>query len=82
MMLVVPGYPGEHYLSWLRLVDGVAPTILSLGLLTLAGWFWSRAGGSATLGTYVQRSFLAAAGLVVLFWAGLIVIANLQGRIP
>jgi|SRR6266446_187183 len=82
MMLVVPGFPGEHYLSWGRVVYGVAPTVLSLGLLTLAGWFWSRAGGPATLGTYVQRAFLGVVGLVVLFWIGLIVIAHLQGRIP
>jgi hypothetical protein len=82
MMLVVPGYPGEHYLSWGRVVYGIAPTVLSLGLLTLAGWFWSRAGGPATLGTYVQRAFLGAVGLVMLFWVALIMIAHLQGRIP
>jgi hypothetical protein len=34
------------------------------------------------LGTYVQRAFLGAVGLVVLFWVGLIAIAHLQGRIP
>jgi hypothetical protein len=82
MMLLVPGYPGERYLNWATIAYGVAPTVLSLGLLTLAGWFWSRAGGPATLGTYVQRAFLWAAGLVVLFWVGLIVIAHLQGCIP
>jgi hypothetical protein len=82
MMLIVPGYPGEHYLSWGRFIYGFAPTVLSLGLLALAGWFWSRAGGPASLGTYVQRAFLGAAGLVLLFWVGLIVIAHLQGRIP
>jgi len=78
-MLVLPGYPGERYLSWGRVVYGVGPTVLSFGLLTLAGWLWSRVGGPATLGTYVQRAFLGAAGLVVLFWCGLIVIAHLQG---
>ena len=82
MMLIVPGNPGEHYLNWGRFVYGIAPTVLSLGLLTLAGWFWSRAGGPASLRTYIQRAFLAAVGLVVLFWIGLIVIAHLQGRIP
>jgi hypothetical protein len=82
MMLVVPGYPGERYLSWGIVAYGIAPTVLSLGLLILAGWFWSRAGGPATLGTYVRRAFVGAAGAVVLFWIGLIVIAHLQGRIP
>jgi len=79
---LVSRFPGEHYLSWGRVVYGVAPTVLSLGLLTLAGWFWSRAGGPATLGTYVQRAFLGVVGLVVLFWIGLIVIAHLQGGFP
>jgi hypothetical protein len=82
MMLVVPGYPGEHYLNWDRMLYGVAPTVLSFGLLTLAGWFWSRAGGPASLGMYVQRAFLAAIGLVIAFWIGLIVIAHLKGQIP
>ena len=82
MMLLVPGYPGQHYLSWGRIAYGVGPTVLSIGLLILAGWFWSRSGGPASLGTYVQRAFLVAIGLVVLFWVGLIVVAHLQGRIP
>ena len=82
MMLVVPGYPGEHYLSWARIAYGVAPTVLSMGLFVLAGWFWSRSGGSASLGTYVQRAFVGAIGLVALFWVGLIVVAHLQGRMP
>jgi hypothetical protein len=81
MLLLVPGDPAEHYLVWGRVVYGVVPVVLSLGLLILTGWLWSRA-GSATLGTYVKRAFLGAAGLVVLFWVGLIVIAHLQGRIP
>jgi hypothetical protein len=82
MMLVIPGYPGEHYLSWGRILYGVVPTILSAGFLALAGWFWSRSGGSASLGTYVKRAFQGALGAVVLFWLGLIVIAHLEGRIP
>jgi hypothetical protein len=82
MLLVVPGGPGEPYLDWRRIAYGAAPTALSIGLLILAGWFWSRSGGVASLGTYVQRAFLVAIGLVVLFWVGLIVVAHLQGRIP
>jgi hypothetical protein len=82
MLLVVPGGPGEPYLDWRRVAYGVAPTVLSIGLLILAGWFWSRSGGPASLGTCVQRAFLWAIGLVVLFWVGLIVVAHLQGRIP
>ncbi len=82
VLLLIPRFPGEIYLAWHRILYGVAPTASSLGLLALAGWFWSRAGGPGTLGTYIQRAFLGAVGLVVLFWIGLIVIANLQGRIP
>jgi len=82
MMLVIPGYPGERYLSWGRILYGVVPTMLSVGFIVLAGRLWSRAGGPAPLGAYIKRAFLVAAGLVVLFWISLIVIAHLEGRIP
>ena len=79
MLLLVPGGPGEFYLDWRRVAYGVAPTVLSIGFLILAGWFWSRSGGPVSLGTYVQRAFLWAIGLVVLFWVGLIVVASPAG---
>jgi len=82
MLLVVPGYPGERFLSWPRAVYGVAPTLLSAVLLALAGWLWSRSGGPATLSTYIKRAFQGAIGAVVLFWVGLVVVAHLTGRIP
>ena len=82
MLLFVPGGPREPYLNWRMAAYGIAPTVLSLVLLTLAGWFWSRSGGPASLSTYIQRAFLLAIGLVILFWVGLIVVAHLQGRIP
>lgn len=82
MLLLVPQFPAEHYLVWGRVVYGILPIILSVALLTLAGWLWRRAGGSLTLGTYIKRAFLGAVGLVVLLWAVLVVIAHLQGRIP
>ena len=82
MLLLMPGYPGEHYLTRGRVLYGVIPIVLSLSLMSVAGWFWSRTGGPASLSTYIQRAFLAALGAVVVFWVGLIVVAHLQGRIP
>jgi hypothetical protein len=40
MLLLVPGYAGEFYLSWGRLTYGVLPILLSIGLLRLSVWFW------------------------------------------
>jgi len=82
MLLLVPGYSGEHYLARNRVVYGVLPTLLSFSLLTSAAWLWKRSGESGTLSTYVQRAFLGAVGLLLLFWFGLIVVAHLRGMIP
>ena len=82
VLLLVPRFPEESYLAWHRILYGVAPTVLSIALLTLAGWLWNRSGGAASLNTSVQRAFLVAIGLVALFLVGLIMVANLQGRIP
>jgi len=82
MLFVVPGNPGEPYLDWPRTKYGIAPTVLSVVLIFLAGWLWSRSGGPASVGTYVKRAFQTAAAAIVLFWVGLIIIAHLRGQIP
>ena len=82
VLLIVPGATGEPYFDRRMLAYGIAPTILSVMLLLLAGWLWSRAGGPAGIGTYIKRAFQGAVAAVVVFWLGLIVVAHLQGRIP
>jgi len=81
MLLVVPGGPTEPYLDWRMFAYGIAPTVLSAVLLSLAGWLWSRSGGPASVGTYIKRAFQGAIGVVVLFWVGLIVVGRLKGWI-
>src|SRR4051794_30602351 len=60
MLFIVPGGPGEPYLDWPMIKYGIAPTLLSIVLICLAGWLWSRSGGNASLGTYVKRAFQSA----------------------
>lgn len=81
-LLMIPGYPGESYLNWFRVVYGLVPAFLTLTLLTLAGWLWSRSGGPASVETYIQRAFLAAFGAVLLFFACLVVVGRLKGWVP
>jgi hypothetical protein len=82
-LLFLPPGNGEHsYWDWSRVVYGVLPTILSAGLIVLAGWLWSRGIGHASLGEYISYAFSAVVGGLVLFWIVLIIIAHLLGRIP
>jgi hypothetical protein len=82
MLFVVPGDPGEPFLVWSRIKYGIAPTVLSVALICLAGWLWSRSGPSLPLSTYVKRAFQGALAALVLLWAGLIVVAHVYGTIP
>ncbi|MEO8662819.1 MAG: hypothetical protein ABI693_30445 [Bryobacteraceae bacterium] len=41
MLLLVPGYPGEHYLSVGRLLYGGGPTLASIAVIVLAAKTWS-----------------------------------------
>jgi hypothetical protein len=81
MLFMVPGYPGEGYFAKFRIVYGFVPTALSIALLGIAGWFWSRA-TSSSFWRSVGLAFRWSIGLIVLFWIGLIVVAHLQGRMP
>ena len=42
MLLFVPGYPGERYLSTGRIGLGVVPAVVGCGLLALAVTLWFR----------------------------------------
>jgi hypothetical protein len=81
MLFMVPGSPAAAYFGKPRIVYGFVPTALSIALLVLAGWFWSRA-TSGSLGKSIGLAFRWSISLIVLFWVGLIVVAHLQGRIP
>ena len=81
MLLVVPGYPGEGYFAKGRIVYGFVPVALSVALLLLSAWLWSYA-TRTNFEKCVGWVFGGSIGLIVLFWVVLIVIANLQGRIP
>jgi len=78
MLLVMPGYPGESYLVRERILYGVLPTLLSAALLVTVGWLWVRAGGSVSLGKAIGRSFSLAVAAILLFWIGLIIMADLR----
>ncbi len=52
--LLPPGNDESSYWDRGRVVYGVLPTILSVGLIVLAGWLWSRGGRHASLGTYIR----------------------------
>ena len=82
MLFLVPGGPGERYLDWPMVKYGIAPTILSILLICLAGWLWHRSGGPSSLGTYVKRAFQVAVVAIALLWVGLIISAHLRGQIP
>ena len=82
MLLVVPGGPRESYLDWQMVKYGIAPTVLSVLLICLAGWLWHRSGEPSTLSAYVMRAFQMAIAAVVLLWVGLIIIAHLRGQMP
>lgn len=40
MLFIAPGTPGGQYFSSGRVLYGVIPTVLALGLLLLATWLW------------------------------------------
>jgi hypothetical protein len=77
MLLVVPSIPG-HYFDLKLLLYGVLPIVLSATLLATVGWLWTRSGGSLNLGKAIGRSFSFAIAAVLLFWIGLIIIADLR----
>ena len=81
MLLFVPGYPGENYLKSLfsgRFLYGVLPSVSSVALLVTVGWLWDRSNGSRDLAKAIGRSFSLALGAIVLFWIGLIVVADFR----
>jgi len=75
MLLFVPGYTGESYFASGRMIYGAFPTLVSVALLVLAGWLWSRAVGVEEWSQFVARAFSWAFGAVAAFWIGLILIS-------
>ena len=78
MLLVMPGYPGESYFAVERILYGILPSLLSAALLATVGWLWVRSGSSVTLKKAIGRSFSFAVAAVLLFWIGLIIMADLR----
>jgi hypothetical protein len=78
MLFLVPGDVGENYLKSLvtgRFRWGVLPTISSALLMVLIGWLWN---GSRGTRRTTKAAYLLAAGAVLLFWLGLIIVADIR----
>jgi MFS family permease len=81
MLFLVPGYPGENYLKSLvegRFLYGVVPFLSSIGIIAFAGWLWDRSHESHNLRRSIGRAFSFAIGAIILFWIGLIILADLR----
>jgi uncharacterized membrane protein YidH (DUF202 family) len=78
MLLMVPGSPGEQYLSADRVLYGVTPILLSLSLLGAATWLWPRANSSTTGRKRFSKVFSWAISGVGLFWILLMIIAAIR----
>jgi hypothetical protein len=61
-----------------RFVYGVRPALASVALLIAVGWLWDRSSGSLDVGRAIGRTFLFAAAAIVLFWVGLIIVADIR----
>ena len=81
MLFLSPSIPG-HYFDLKLLLYGVLPTLLSAALLVTVGWLWAHSGGSVNLGKAIGRSFSLAVAGILLFWIGLIVIADVKHLQP
>ncbi len=77
MLLLVPSIPG-HYFDLKLLMYGVLPTLLSAALLLTVGWLWTRSNRSIRLGRAIGQSFSFAIAAVLLFWIGLIILADIR----
>ena len=69
MLFAVPGNPGRPYLDWRRIEHGIAPTVLSIALICLAGWLWKRSGGTAQP-RYIRQQGLSGRGCCGLCFSG------------
>jgi hypothetical protein len=82
MTLSFPMDRGESFLNSFRVIYGIVPALLSVGLPIAAGWLWSRSGAPESAEIYIKRAFVATVGAVVLFFVCVVVIGRLTGQIP
>jgi hypothetical protein len=70
MAFFVPGYPGESYFQKNRLLYGVLPSVISVVVLGIAGWFFFRSSKSLqrpTLTTLIGYCFVGSIGMILLY---------------
>lgn len=77
MLFFVPAQPG-HYFDLNLVIYGMLPTLTSAALLVAVGWLWVRSGSSLTLKKAIGRSFSLAIAGILIFWIGLIIMADLR----
>jgi hypothetical protein len=78
MLLFVPAHPGEGYFTIGRLLYGALPFVTGLVLPIGVGWLRSRHNSSSGLLRSVSGAYTWAAGLVVLFWIALMIVAGIR----
>jgi hypothetical protein len=80
MLLLMPGdpYHREPYFDRTRVIYGVLPFLLSVALSIAVGFLWARAPNWDKVKRAIGIAFSCAVAAVLLFWAGLIIRADLR----
>ena len=78
-LFIMPGFPGEAFLTPSRLRLAVPPLCGSIALLLLAAWFWSRAIDADSLWDSVGLVVLRAVGAIVVAGVAMMLWAKLHG---
>jgi hypothetical protein len=76
-LFLMPGFPGESYFTFGRMLPGGGYTLASALALILAGWVWGLA-SNVTTGKAIGNSLRFALAAVVLFWIVLFVIGGIR----